>query len=183
MDAPAEREVPPAQVPPAQPAVPAQAPNCAALSLDALRAYRAALQDEESRVSYWRRIIQARLDVVRAGSTCRAGTLDVHHLAPMLTDQRVHSGRTALVEILREEGIPPLPNLAELWNRQVSEDNPDRLAAFEADLAQAEKQLSTYRSALHANLATATDQLISRYREQPVLALAVLPALSRRSEA
>ena len=47
-------------------AVPERSPAFAHLSLDGLRAYRRALTTEEGRVSYWRRIIQARLDVVRA---------------------------------------------------------------------------------------------------------------------
>ncbi|HMC68705.1 MAG TPA: hypothetical protein VKJ07_06080, partial [Mycobacteriales bacterium] len=47
-------------------AVPERSPDFAHLSLDGLRKYRLALSDEESRVSYWRRIIQARLDLVRA---------------------------------------------------------------------------------------------------------------------
>ena len=41
------------------------------LSVDGLREYRRALTDEEHRVSYWRRILQARLDVVEAGTGAR----------------------------------------------------------------------------------------------------------------
>ena len=47
-------------------AVPERSPDFAHLSLDGLRAYRRVLSAEEGRVSYWRRIIQARLDIVRA---------------------------------------------------------------------------------------------------------------------
>ena len=36
------------------------------LDLEGLRNYRTALSAEEGRVSYWRRIMQARLDVVQA---------------------------------------------------------------------------------------------------------------------
>ena len=39
------------------------------LSVDGLREYRRALSDEEHRVSYWRRILQARLDLVASGTT------------------------------------------------------------------------------------------------------------------
>lgn len=175
MDALAERPARPARVKAPPRPIPVQDDDYAHLSLDALRAYRSALQAEESKVSYWRRIIQARLDVVRAGSASGAGNLDAEHLAPVLTDQRVSSGRTALVEVLQNDDIPPLPSLAELWDRRVSEHDDAAMAAFESDLAEAEAQLSTYRSALHTKLADATGQLIARYREQPVLALTALP--------
>ncbi|MCW2607755.1 MAG: hypothetical protein JWO60_2448, partial [Frankiales bacterium] len=142
------------------------------LTLDALRDYRTALQAEESKVSYWRRILQARLDVVRAGTTT---AVDQDHLRPVLADARVGSGRNALVEVLQVDDIPPLPSLAELWDRRVSPDDAEATAAFERDLDEAEKQLSTYRAALHRRLGAATGELIARYREQPSLCLTALP--------
>ena len=145
------------------------------LTLDALRAYRKALQDEESKVSYWRRIIQARLDVVRAGSSSAAGSLDAEHLAPVLTDARVGAGRTALVEVLPVDDIPPLPELGALWERRVPDGDAAGLAEFEAALEAAERQLSEYRSALHRRLADVTAQLIARYRDEPALCLTALP--------
>ena len=48
--------------------VPERSTDFAHLSLTALRAYRRTLTHEESRVSYWRRLIQARLDVLRDDS-------------------------------------------------------------------------------------------------------------------
>lgn len=142
------------------------------LGLEALREYRTALQAEESKVSYWRRILQARLDVVRQGSGVVA---DDAHLRPVLADARVSSGRNALVEVLQVDDIPPLPSLAELWDRRVDPDDAVATARFEADLDEAEKQLSAYRSALHKRLAEATGELIARYREQPTLCLTALP--------
>src|SRR3954468_24087552 len=53
--------------------VPERSPEFAHLALEGLRAYRRALTTEEGRVSYWRRIIQARLDLVRAPEAA-AGT-------------------------------------------------------------------------------------------------------------
>ena len=144
------------------------------LGLDALRAYRTALQDEESKVSYWRRILQARLDVVRAG-TAPSGALPAETLRPVLADARVGSGRSALVQVLPVDDIPPLPSLAELWDRRVGADDVAGQDALEADLSVAEEQLSAYRNALHGRLARATDELIARYREQPLLCLVALP--------
>ena len=44
-----------------------------------------------------------------------------------------------------------------------------------ARLADAEHQLSEYRRSLHERLDAATGELISRYREEPALALRALP--------
>ena len=145
------------------------------LSLDGLREYRKTLTAEESNVSYWRRIIQARLDVVRAG-----GDLVSENLKPVLTDERVGAGRQALVQVLPVDDIPPLPDLAGLWERQVDPSDSAALAALEADLDAAEKQLSAYRAALHARLGAATAELIARYRDEPQLCLRALPTEPNR---
>ena len=145
------------------------------LTLDGLRCYRSALTAEEGKVSYWRRILQARLDVLREG---RMASVDPEHLSSVLTDARVSSGRTALVGVMPVDDIPPLPDLAELWARQVDHDgahSAESRTALEADLDAAETQLSTYRSALHVRIGAATGELIARYREQPTLCLSALP--------
>lgn len=165
----------PRRTPPAPRVMPEQEPQFAHLTLAELRAYRSALQDEETKVSYWRRIMQARLDTVRAGRTGTSGALEVTRLAPVLTDRRVSTGRSALLRALPDDDIPPLPSLAGLWARQVCEDDPAGMAAFEVDLAEAEVQLSQYRTALHLRLADATGQLIARYREDPSVCLSALP--------
>jgi len=143
------------------------------LSIDALRIYRKALSDEESQVSYWRRILQARLDVVRAGST--ACELETSRLSPVLAQARVGAGRQVLVDLLPVSDIPPLPHLAELWERRVPPGDAPGQAALEQDLRAAEVELSTYRSALHRSISDATGELIARYREQPGLCLSALP--------
>ncbi len=140
------------------------------LTLEALRAYRKALTAEESNVSYWRRIIQARLDLVRAGT---AVTSD--NLRPVLTDQRIGAGRQALIEILPVDDIPPLPDLASLWDRSVAPDDPAAKEDLASELADAEQQLSEYRTLLHVRLSAATGELIARYRDEPTLCLSALP--------
>ena len=159
-------------------AVPHVSDEFAHLSLDELRAYRTALTSEEGKVSYWRRILQARLDVLREG---RLGTVDSGRLRPVLTDQRVSSGRQALLEVLPIDDIPPLPRLDELWDRRVAPGDDGALAALEADLEDAETQLSAYRSALHRRIGDATGELIARYRAEPTLCLSALPLKPRRS--
>lgn len=148
------------------------------LSLERLRSYRSALTAEESNVSYWRRIIQARLDVVRAGTD-----LVAENLKPVLTDERVGAGRRALIDVLPGSDVPPLPDLAALWERQVDPSDADGLAQLEADLDAAEKQLSSYRNALHARLGEATSELIARYRDEPNLCLTALPSQKKRTVA
>jgi hypothetical protein len=140
------------------------------LSLPALREYRKVLSAEESRVSYWRRILQARLDLILAGSDS-----DSDHLRPVLTDQRVGAGRRALIEITPVDDIPPLPDLAGLWDRFVDLTDEAAVAALAEDLGEAERQLSDYRSVLHRRLGAATSELIARYRDEPTLCLTALP--------
>jgi hypothetical protein len=144
------------------------------LSIDALREYRRALSDEEHRVSYWRRILQARLDLVVHGTTSPG--VDHQRLTPLLTTERVGAGRRALSSVVQDDGdIPPLPLLEELWERRVGADDVAGRASFEDDLRSAERQLSAYRAALHDRIGQATGELIARYRESPALCLTVLP--------
>jgi hypothetical protein len=151
---------------------PERSAEFAHLSLDELRTYRRVLTSEEDQVSYWRRIIQARLDVLRAGTL---GTADGEHLRPVLSDDRLASSRTALVSVVPADDIPPLPNLAELWERRVADDDEQGQTDLDHDLGVAERQLSEYRQALHRRIADATGELIARYREQPTLCLTALP--------
>ena len=150
------------------------------LSIHALRGYRTQLTDEENKVSYWRRILQARLDVLQAGPTGRE--LDPARLRPVLGRERVGAGRQALVEILPIDDIPPLPSLAELWERRVDPGDLVAQAQLESDLRDAEAELSAYRAALHGRIGEATGELIARYREQPDLCLSALP-IDRSSRA
>jgi hypothetical protein len=143
------------------------------LSIGDLRAYRQALAEEENRVSYWRRIIQARLDVVRAGE---AGTVRVDNLRSVLAEARMNSGRRVLITVVPAEDIPPLPDLAELWEREPRTDDSAHNETLARDLAGAEIQLSAYRAALHRRITGATTELIARYREDPALCLLALPA-------
>lgn len=157
--------------------VPRRSPEFEHLPLVGLRQYRRALTQEESRVSYWRRIIQARLDMVRAAQTGRP-TVDT--LRPALTEARVSRGRQALIEVVPIEDIPPLPNLEALWERDYVPGDDAGNAALERDLTRAEAQLSAYRAALHRRLGLATGELIARYREDPGQCLSALPLPPQR---
>jgi hypothetical protein len=170
--APARGRTPVRRPVPAPRPVPEISEGHAHLSLLELRAYRDVLQAEEDRVSYWRRVLQARLDVLRAGGR---GGLDPARLAPVLTDSRMGAGRHVLVQALPDDDVPPLPSLEALWSRPVDLDDAEERAGLEADLAEAEGQLSAYRTALHERAGAATSELIARYRLSPDLCLTALP--------
>jgi hypothetical protein len=142
------------------------------LSLADLRHMRTMLGDQETQVSYWRRIIQARLDVVRTRGCDRERVAD---LARVLADARGSVRRLAYIDARPVDGVPPLPDLAEIWSRQVDCADAAASARLEADLVAAELQLSAFRRELHRRIDLVTDELIARYREQPLLALQILP--------
>lgn len=154
-------------------AAPARCAEFTGLSLAALRDYRSMLSVEETRVSYWRRLVQARLDMIKDGAA--HGGSSLRRLRSVLADSVQNSRRTALLAVVPEQDMPPLPNLAELYGREPGAD-PATNAALVAELTSAERALSLYRKALHRRLATATDELIARYREDPCRSLAALPA-------
>jgi hypothetical protein len=160
-------------------APPERSEDFAHLSLDGLRQYRTTLSSEESRVSYWRRIIQARLDVVRATDTGGANSLD--DLRNMFSENRTAGSRTALITIVPMDDLPPLPDLGSLWAREPVAGNDDHNSKLIHDLTKAESQLSAYRTALHRRLASATSELIARYREEPDLCLSALPSRASSS--
>ncbi len=153
-------------------AIPQRNATFSLLTIEGLRKYRTALSEEESRVSYWRRIIQARLDVVRAGES---GNLRIDNLRDVLADARLGGERRSLITIVANEDIPPLPDLATLWEREQIADDPDHNEALAKELAAAEIQLSAYRAALHRRISAATDELIARYREDLNLCMLALP--------
>ena len=142
------------------------------LTLAGLREYRTTLTDEEGRVSYWRRVIQARLDLVRAFA---GGAAPADNLRDVLSGMNVWSSRTALATFVGDVDLPALPNLAELWSRDPRRGDDAHNGALELELARAEEQLSSYRTILHDQLSAATEDLIARYHDEPSLCLIALP--------
>jgi hypothetical protein len=165
---PAARKSPPAARP-----TPERSDDFVHLSLNRLRTYRQALSEEENRVSYWRRIVQARLDLVRAGA--KGDPVHSANLRQVLSQANHTTGRKALVTIVPVEDIPPLPDLAGLWERDPIPGDEKHNEKLARDLDLAERQLSAYRTALHNRISAATTELIARYRDQPGLCLTALP--------
>lgn len=160
-----------------------QAPALEHLSLDTLRAYREQLLVEESTVSYWRRLVQARLDLMLAERLPNEPDADgglLAHLCEVLTDHTTVARRQALLRVVpRDEA--PLPDLVELWHAGLAVGGADTELRVLRRLADAERALSTYRKALHRRLDAATTELVSRYAEDPSRCLTALPQAGAHS--
>jgi hypothetical protein len=144
------------------------------LALPDLRDYRQRLEAEEDRVSYWRRLVHARLDLLAAESASDH-SLTLADLVRVLGDTGTGQSRRALVSVRAAEPLPDLPELAEMWATDVDPHDPDQVAEAVERLTRAEQQLTAYRRALHERIDEATGELIARYREDPTAALRLMP--------
>jgi hypothetical protein len=140
------------------------------LPLADLRQYRARLTQEEEKISYWRRLVHARIDVLEAEAH-HERPLSIDELIRVLGDTGAGRTRTALVNVRAADDLPELPVLHDMW---VTELDPNDKAAVEeavSRLRSAETQLTDYRRALHKRLDAATAELIVRYQQDPSRAL------------
>jgi hypothetical protein len=140
------------------------------LSLDDLRLYRKRLSEEEEKISYWRRLVHARIDVLEAESH-HERPLTLEELIRVLGDTGTGRTRTALVNVRAAEELPELPALTDMWVTELDPNDQAEVAAAISRLRAAEGQLTDYRRALHSRLDEATAELILRYRENPTSAL------------
>jgi len=149
-------------------------PHLADISLRELRTYRQLLMSEEDKVSYWRRLAHARIDVLEAESHAE-GSLDLDELVRVLGDTGAGRTRTALVGVRAAEPLPELPILTQMWVTEIDPHDQENVADAVERLRAAEGQLTDYRNALHEWIDEATGELISRYRNDPASALIALP--------
>jgi hypothetical protein len=106
--------------------------------LDDLRTLRESLREEEQRVSYWRQLVQGRLDLVRTA-------LDGGH--PSADD---------------------LASLAAARPRDgARRRSPAATSLALEGLVEAEVKLSAYRRALHERIDACTAQLVDHYQRDP----------------
>jgi hypothetical protein len=146
----------------------------AGLDLEALRSYRHELEAEEDRVSYWRRLVHARIDVLEAESGTGAA-LSLDDLVRVLGDTGSGRSRRALVRFRAADPLPDLPVLSEMWMTEVDPHDAGQVQDALDRLRTAEQQLTTYRRALHDRIDEATRELILRYKDDPLAALSVIP--------
>lgn len=149
---------------------PASGTDLSALGLAELREHRKALTAEEDRVSYWRRIVHARIDVLQAEARAEEG-LSFEQLVRALGDTATGVNRQALLGVTPADVLPQLPDLEQLWSVRADVDDPDGVAASVEGLRALEEKLTAYRRALHARLDDATAHLIDRYQQDPRAAL------------
>ena len=143
------------------------------LRLSELRAYRAELEKEEERVSYWRRLIQARLDVLNASA--KAQYLSEESLKAALGETGSGARRQQLLSVEAASELPALPEVGELWSQHVDVNDDDAREQMCKALAEAEERLSAYRHALHKRIDAAKTELIGRYKSDHDLTLDLLP--------
>ena len=134
--------------------------------LTAVRSLRESLRAEECEVSYWRRLVQGRLDLVRAGLAGKqprpndvavlegAGGAPARRRSPAALD--LLGGRASLLAAVER-----------LWEAPVPWQDPDGLAELERRLVEVEAELSGYRRLLHERIDACTSDLIARYRRDP----------------
>ncbi|WP_372727115.1 hypothetical protein [Nocardioides sp.] len=145
------------------------------LDREALRRYRSALETEEDRVSYRRRLIHAQIDLLEAGLS-PASKFSTEDLVRVLRDPGPGSGgRRALVRIPTET-LASISDLADVLDTDPDRDDPDQVAAALATLREAERALTEHRRSVHEKLDEATQELINRYRDDPRAALSVIPS-------
>jgi len=141
-----------------------------------LRSLRESLREEEQRVSYWRQLVQGRLDLVR--TALDGGHPSVDDLAG-LAAARARTGarrRSPAATHLALEGLlSPLAGLEALWAAPIAWDDPTALHRLERGLIEAEVKLSAYRRALHERIDDCTAQLVGHYQRDPAQLAEIIP--------
>jgi hypothetical protein len=132
-----------------------------------LRALRESLQEEERQVSYWRQLVQGRLDLVRTG--LEGGRPAPGDLARLAGGGRSPARRRSPAwTLVGPDGGPgPVPGLGPLWDTPVPWNHLAELAEVERGLAEAEVELSAYRRVLHQRIDACTVELVGRYVRDP----------------
>ena len=116
------------------------------LSLPELRLYRRRLADEEEKISYWRRLVHARIDVLEA---------EAHHERPLRLDELIRvlgdtgtgRARTALVSVRAAEDLPELPVLHDMWVTELDPNDTAEVADAVRRLRGGSRSAATRRRA------------------------------------
>ena len=144
------------------------------LSLNEVRTRRGEAEQEEADVSYIRRMIQGRLDILRAELNRRDGALTgslVEGLSTILADEPRTAargmGRHITVEPSRIDShrryVEAL--VADVDLSDVSARSTDELANALRTLSEEERKVSAKRRALHGVLDACSAEITRRYRE------------------
>lgn len=148
-------------------------PDVRALDLDSLRAHRQVLSDEEQLISYWRRVVQGRLDLLHLASD-EEEHVTVPDLVDALGAPSAVERRPALLWTLPQP-MEVIPGIGDLWMQPLHPHDAAEVAQMRRTLAAAEAELSARRQALFTRLDSATAELVRRYAFEPAAALDLLP--------
>src|SRR6266704_2064437 len=140
--------------------------------LAGLRALRKALREEERQMSYWRPLVQGRLDLAQAALA--GDQPSVEKLTATASGQRQDPRRSGaprrspgFVKFVSGIQDRRLASLAAAWDTPIPWDDKDRLREVEATLAEIEGELSKRRRGLHERIDACTTELVDRYRRDP----------------
>jgi hypothetical protein len=143
------------------------------LPLRTLRDYRNGLTEEEEKVSYWRRLVQFRLNLIKTQK--EAVNIPTADLIKALGSTGSGQRRQQLLNVDAQEELPQLPGLDDLWTSAIDPADSDATGRLVSELTRVERELSNYRRLLHDRIDTATDELIARYKADPDLSLQLFP--------
>lgn len=155
-------------------ALPSAGPETLArLPLAVLREYRNRLSEEEEKVSYWRRLIQMRLNLIKAEK--EDGHVPIEQLVRSLGATGSGHRRQQLLSVDAQDELPQLPGLDELWTSAIDPSDKEGTQRLVDELDRIEQLLSHYRRILHNRIDAATAELIVRYKAEPNLSLELFP--------
>lgn len=155
----------------ADPNLPGRIPE---LGNDDLRALRDDCRDEESRLSYTRRLLQARTDIVRAEVERRAGQGRsseefLRDLSKILADQPSARREARAVGVYAPEGGEGRREedvlIADAAMARLPDLSEDELRELAARLSVSERKISAQRSSVLNHLDALQGELVARYRD------------------
>lgn len=140
------------------------------LPLGELRALREEMRTQEHQVSYWRRLVHGRLDLLALHRDSPLGEPAVEGITEALSSAMPSAGqaRTDVHDTSPAEVIADLADLECVWHTPEDAQGAHDLAAR---LRVVESELSGRRAALHRSIDAATAELVSRYQQDPRQAL------------
>lgn len=151
---------------------PAYVEGLAALSMPDLRARRAECEEEEALLSYERRLLHARLDILSAEQARRAGGGGGPSLVSRLAEILADEPRQSRGAFSRDVATPSFDQPRRRVEKLVSDDTlatlaeipDDRVAAIAASLVSTEAEVSEQRRAVQGVLDALTQEVMRRYK-------------------
>lgn len=120
-------------------------------------------------MSYWRRLVQGRLDLARAALAGDEPSVERLAAGAEHRGARGRNGGRSPSFVLFVNGIQDrqLASLADTWDTPIPWDDPERLREAERELVRVEAELSRRRRELHQRIDACTAELVERYRSDP----------------